>query len=144
MVMDPDMDQCFKTYGYNRDNTPPEKPLISGPNEGLVDQEIQFNITTTDNESDDVYYYIDWGDGSDTGWIGPYSSGHQVKMSHIWESKDIFQIQVKAKDIFFEESEASIHEISLPKSKSIQNPFLEWIFDWWFALCQRLNITMIE
>jgi hypothetical protein len=117
-IENPDWDSCFKTYGYNRENEPPNTPIITGPNKSNIDEEIQFNISCEDPDDDDVYYYIDWGDDQINEWIGPYSSEHQVKLSHIYSEQGDYLIKIKSKDIFYEESEFTTFQISIPKSKS--------------------------
>jgi len=77
----------------------PGKP--SGPSEGSVDVSYRFSVrgvNTTDNH--DVLYLFDWGDGFDTGWLGPYPSKDQdlIRASHKWKESGDYQIKVKAKD----------------------------------------------
>jgi len=110
-------DCCFKTYGYNRENEPPNVPNIIGSKKGNTDKEIPFNISCEDPDGDDVFYYIDWGDGETQEWIGPFTSGRQIKFSHSWNKKGDFLIKVKSKDIFYEESDYATFSISMPKSK---------------------------
>jgi hypothetical protein len=86
---------------------PPEKPSTSGPTEGEVDVEYMFCSTTIDPENDDVYYWFDWGDGTNTGWIGPYPSGMQVCLNHMYTSSGTYCIKVKAKDVGDAESDWS-------------------------------------
>jgi len=43
-------------------------------------------------------YYIDWGDSTTSGWIGPFSSGVIVSQEHAWVSSGSYEIQAKAKD----------------------------------------------
>jgi hypothetical protein len=52
----------------------------------------------------DVYYYIDWGDGTYTKWTGPHPSGEKVNVSHIWFEKGNHSIEAKAKNTFSIES----------------------------------------
>jgi len=44
-------------------NDPPTVPIITGPTSGAVSVSYEFTIVSTDPDGDDVYYYIDWGDG---------------------------------------------------------------------------------
>ena len=74
----------------------PEKP--SGPDSGVPLTEFTFSTTTTDPEQDDIYYLFDWGDGTDSGWIGPYESGQTSEASHIWENLGDYDIKAMAKD----------------------------------------------
>jgi len=75
----------------------------------------EFNISTDDIDGDDVYYYIDWDDGTNSNWIGPYSTDEEIIVEHQWKVwPTIFNIQVKAKDIHNHESQWSYkHHISI-------------------------------
>jgi len=92
-----------------RNNRPPDTPstpsyyLIGGdPFEGYVGVYYNFKTVTTDPEGDNVCYWWDWGDGTDSGtyggWDGPYNSGIEVIASHKWISGGTFDIKVKAID----------------------------------------------
>ncbi|UCF49864.1 MAG: PKD domain-containing protein, partial [Thermoplasmatales archaeon] len=78
---------------------PPKTPTISGPENGLINQEYNFTINTTDPNGDDIYYYIEWGDNTSSGWIGPYSSGEGVTVNHTWLEHGVYVIKAKAKDV---------------------------------------------
>lgn len=93
---------------YVADNFPPEKPeIVHGQKEGETGELYTFSTSTKDRENDNIYYYFDWGDGEESGWIGPYPSGAIVNASHIWADKGIYNIRVKAKDTTGIESEWS-------------------------------------
>ncbi|MBU1940211.1 MAG: M28 family peptidase [Candidatus Thermoplasmatota archaeon] len=77
---------------------PPQKPTITGPAESIMGVLTNFTVTTTDPEGNDVYYFINWGDGSSTSWIGPYASGEMVTVTNTWFVQGTYQIQVRAKD----------------------------------------------
>ena len=58
-----------------------------------------FYISTTNvSNISNVYYWIDWGDGDITDWIGPYNSNETVSISHEWDYDGIYQIIAKAKN----------------------------------------------
>jgi hypothetical protein len=78
---------------------PPSIPDIDGPNNGKVGSEYNFTIMSLDPEGKQVYYFIDWGDGINSDWIGPYSSGELVDINHVWTEEGDFEIKAKAKDI---------------------------------------------
>jgi len=88
-------------------SNPPAAPTITGPTFGLVNKEYTYTVVATDPDGDDVYYYIDWGDNSNSGWIGPYNSGTQVPASHTWNSPGTYVIRAKAKDVHHVSSEWS-------------------------------------
>jgi hypothetical protein len=80
------------------ENQPPNKPLISGPNIGIFNIQYNYTIFTIDPENDNIYYFIDWGDGHTQGWLGPYVSGQEIILSHVFEQNGFYEIKVKAKD----------------------------------------------
>jgi len=89
-------------------NSPPEIPeQPSGVTVGVTGIEYEFSSNTTDPEGDSISYLFDWGDGTDSDWLGPYNSGDSCKTSHIWSNSDIYYVEVKAKDIHGYESDWS-------------------------------------
>jgi hypothetical protein len=74
----------------------PQKP--SGPNNGVPLTEFTFTTTTTDPEGDQIFYMWGWGDGTESGWIGPFDSGQTAEASHSWDVIGDYEISVKAKD----------------------------------------------
>jgi hypothetical protein len=89
-------------------NKPPEKPIQpDGPTVCVEDREYTFSATTTDPEGDQIYYLFDWGDGTNSDWIGPLNSGETGEASHIWPDPGEYNVTVKAKDVNDSESEWS-------------------------------------
>ncbi len=89
-------------------NIPPEKPRRpEGKTRGKFWKEYQYSSSTIDLDDHNLYYLFDWGDGTDSGWIGPYSSGAMATASHKWSTAGTFEITVKAKDSYGAESEWS-------------------------------------
>jgi hypothetical protein len=67
-----------------------------------------------------VYYLFDWGDGEDSGWIGPVESGISVQSSHIWTKSESFEVKVKAKDTSGHESIWSDpSRIRIPRERAV-------------------------
>ena len=115
-------------------NSPPEKPTISGPEQGKPGEAKEFEITTTDPDGDEVYYMIDWGDDVVTDWLGPYESGETITAEHEWDSEGNYIIKVKAKDPDGAETDWTWLKITMPKNRFIQFSLLEWIqnhFSFW-------------
>jgi hypothetical protein len=82
----------------------PYPPEINGPSEGDIRKQYEFTVVTTDPEEMDVYYFIDWDDGTYTEWTGPHPSGEVVTVSHTWLEKGNHSIKAKAKNTFGTES----------------------------------------
>ena len=73
-----------------------------------------------------LFYLFDWGDGTNSGWIGPYNSGVIVNASHIWTEIGDYEIMVKAHDRRREtdwSEPLTIHVTTLPPdAPSIDGP----------------------
>ena len=115
----PNVDLCFKTYGL--ENDPPNKPSIDGETNGKVGVEYEYTFETTDPEGLQVWYYIEWGDNTNTGWIGHYPSGEEITKSHSWSEKDTYTIRCKAKDPYEAESEWGELEVTMPMNQQSSN-----------------------
>jgi len=97
-----DSDLTFKTYA-KMENKAPEVKDLYGPTSPKRGETCSYSAVADDSEGDQIYYFFDWGDGTNTGWIGPYPSGKPVSASHTWYGRGDFQIYVKAKDDFGED-----------------------------------------
>lgn len=78
---------------------PPSIPVLIGPTSGGVNTSYSFNVTSTDPNGDQIYYIADWGDGTNSGWAGPYASGTTVTLSHAWTGVGTYLVKAKAKDV---------------------------------------------
>lgn len=100
---------AFKDYSY-----PPDIPILEGPTQGFQGEKNNFTIQTIDPEGDDVSYYVDWGDGNTSEWIGPFPSGESVNISYTWSEKGVYQIKVRAQDKYNIKSRWSeLHNIDI-------------------------------
>jgi hypothetical protein len=104
-------------------NNPPNKPSIpTGPIYGRIGITYSYSSMAIDPDGDNLEYLFDWGDGTDSGWIGPYNSGDTVTVSHTWNTRGTFPIKVKARDIHEAESVWSDSlPVGMPKSREIFN-----------------------
>jgi len=59
---------------------------------------IKYTAVNTDPDGDRISYLFDWGDGSDSGWRGSYTSGTTAFATHLWSSPGTYYVKVKAKD----------------------------------------------
>lgn len=108
-------------------NSPPEKPTITGPTSTNYGEEHTYEITATDPDNNDIYYYIDFGDGTEEIIKGPYGSGKTTKVKHTWEKQGTYTIKVKSRDAYDEKSDWVTLEVSMPKNKPINTPFLNFL-----------------
>jgi hypothetical protein len=113
------------------ENKHPDEPTISGPINGKPRTEYDYSISSNDPDGDMLFYYVDWGDGQDTDWVGPYISGQEITLSHKWNSRGTYNIRVRAKDVNSLFSPWITLEVTIPRSKTFNfnNDFLEWLFE---------------
>jgi hypothetical protein len=109
-------------------NLPPKKPSIpTGPQTGRISRSYTYTTSTTDPNLDQIYYWFDWDDGTNTNWVGPYDSGQQASASHVWTEQGSYQIKVKCKDVYGAESVWSEPlPIRMPKSTLVTTMFFRF------------------
>jgi len=123
------------TYGYLHafgewDPTAPEAPSINGETQGHYGESYDYTFVSNDPENQDIRYYIDWGDGSYKDWIGPYSSGQEITVSHTWDEENTYTIRAKAKDTLDVESPWSTLEVTMPiNQQSYSFPLLQRLLE---------------
>ena len=76
----------------------PSKP--AGKTLGVWNEQYTYTSTTTDPDGEDIFYLFNWGDGSNSGWVGPYASGQTGNASHSWTELGTYSVTVKARDIW--------------------------------------------
>lgn len=106
---------AFFDIVYEYENTPPNTPTINGPTKVGKDVPQTYTFNTTDPDGDDVYYFVDWGDGTNTGWIT------QTTANHTWTKKGTYPVTCKAKDVYNAESGVATIQVKVPRSKSMNN-----------------------
>jgi hypothetical protein len=117
----------FTTTAYR----PPNPPSITGPTEGKIDTIYDYNFTAIDPAGDKLYYFIDWGDTTNSSWIGPYSSGDQITNLHAWFNDGTYTVKAKIKDIYGNESDWATLSVTMPCSYNIP------LFQFWGRLLER-------
>ncbi|MBN1861468.1 MAG: hypothetical protein JW840_08425 [Candidatus Thermoplasmatota archaeon] len=111
-------------------NNPPNQPVITGKANGKIETDYDYNFTATDPDFNQIFYYIEWGDNTSTGWLGPYDSGYKLTQAHQWAVKGTYAIKAKVKDTHGLESVWATLTVIMPKNAAINNyPFLQWLFE---------------
>ena len=113
-------------------NIPPYSPSINGPSSGKNGNLYSYSISAIDPEGDEVSFYVDWGDGSTSGWTRMVSSGEEHNVSHIWEERGTDNIKVKAKDVYGDESPWSDPlTVTMPRVKLFNQipKIIIWLFE---------------
>lgn len=107
--------------------TQPDPPIINGKLKGKAGEEYEFIFSALDPDDDNIYLYIEWGDGTIEDYIGPYQSEEEVILKHNYTEEGNYTIRTKAKDIFDIESDWSTLTVSMPKTRVINRPILNFL-----------------
>lgn len=84
---------------------PPTEPSISGKDYQLEpDKKYVYNFTIADMNKDDVYLLVEWEDGTQSDWLGPFESGSTISLNHMWKEEGVFTFRAKSKDVYGAES----------------------------------------
>ncbi len=76
----------------------PSPPGIHGPGYGYVGVAYTFTTDPITNPNGEAFYCLwDWGDGTNTDWLGPYQSGSSISATHVWMQVGVFEIKAKVK-----------------------------------------------
>ena len=126
-------------------NGPPDSPWIDGPINGNVGIEYEYIFISSDIDSNETFYFIDWGDGHTIEWIGPYEGGEHCEASHSWNESGTYVIKAKAKDTYGAESRWSYFTVTIPRNKAVTgNMMLLRIlerFPFLWRVVSRLNLN---
>jgi aminopeptidase YwaD len=95
---------------------PPSTPTITGPDQGKPGTPYLFTFTSVDPDGDPVFYWVEWGDNTTSGWVGPFSSGSTAAISHTYDNKGTFTVRAKAKDTYDVESGWGTFQVKMPNS----------------------------
>ncbi|HEC87475.1 MAG TPA: hypothetical protein ENI49_06415, partial [Thermoplasmatales archaeon] len=77
----------------------PSSPWIDGEEWGKQWVEYTFSVLATDPNFDSLFYFFDWGDGTNSGWVGPFCHGIEGSVEHKWTEPGTYYIRAKARDV---------------------------------------------
>jgi len=103
-------------------NIAPSSPNVFGPSSGKTGEKQMYSVCSNDLNGDELFYFIDWGDGETEIWSGPFESSEEQSFGHTWNEEGEYTIRVRAKDNSDLMSDWTFLPVSMPKNKEI-NPF---------------------
>jgi len=115
------------------DNQPPSIPSITGNPRGKPGERYEYTFTAMDDDGDELYYYISWGDGVVDEWIGPYESGEELLLSHTWSEKGDYVIKVRVKDTQQRMGEWGTLPVTMPKYPRALERFIDLPFFYYLS-----------
>jgi hypothetical protein len=139
-----DNDNSFyeKTFAWIQEaNDPPEPPTIEGPTLIKKDEYCWYNFTFSDPDGNSLYLYIS-AFGIDSGvWWGPYPPEGKEYINYYWDEPGEYVVKAKVKDPYNAESDWTILNVTVEKSKSIEKSIPSLFFEkliYRFPLFERI------
>jgi hypothetical protein len=118
-------------YGGHFPEAPPNSPPSipdrpTGRDSGKPGVSYLYSTQSTDPEGQQLWYQWDWGNGNFSGWVGPIVSGGTTTITYSWAEQGTYEVRVKCRDIFSEESDWSEPlSVTMPTATPlIPSPFL--------------------
>ncbi len=115
--------------GITINNTAPMMPTINGPQRAKLGETLSYQIQAIDPDDHQLYYYIDWGDGSIINWTGPIESSETIIINHSWSTRGDYTIEVRVKDEYGATSPWAELPVAMPK---------QWNLSFLFQLIQQI------
>ena len=110
-------------------NLPPSAPSINGPVTGNAGTTYSYTFVSEDPEGYDLFYQIDWGDGTFDDWFGPYASNDLITKEHSWKNQGNYTIKARAKDEFDIIGEWGTLVVTMPRINSYNDHLFLWFFE---------------
>ncbi|UCF49796.1 MAG: PKD domain-containing protein, partial [Thermoplasmatales archaeon] len=124
------------------DNSAPTAPIIKGPTNGKPDVEYNYTFVSSDDEGDELYYLIDWGDGIEE-VIGVFPQGTEATTSHSWLKTETYTIKAQATDQWGAMSNWGELDVEIPRGRNIVKSSLLQLFKIYFVINQLSEILNI-
>ncbi len=101
-----DYEVCYlHAFGTVESNNPPKMKGLNGPDKGEIYERYKYSFSASDQDNNPVGYFIDWGDGSTSGWTMDYEPNMVVHLWNDWKEEGNYTIKVKARDSVGAESD---------------------------------------
>jgi len=110
-------------YAYALD--PPAGPSINGQTKGNSGKSYDYEISNIGVS--DVYFLIEWDDGSEIEYTDLTSPGVTKTVSHIWTVDGTYNVKARAMSEEGMMSEWETLEVSMPKNKATNRPILNFL-----------------
>ncbi len=100
-------------------NKPPTQLEVYGPRHGYTDTPLSFTVSAIDVNGDDLRFYFEWGDSSQTdGYTREvYASGDKATVYHTWTKPGNYKVTITAVDAFMATSPKVTLEIAVLRPK---------------------------
>ena len=89
---------CLLVLAGCSNNRAPLVPSLFVPTLAQRGDSVQARVSSYDKDADSLYFLIEWGDGTQSGWVGPVASATDTWVFHVYGDTGVFGVLAKAKD----------------------------------------------
>lgn len=89
---------CLLVLAGCSENHSPLVPSLLVPTLAHRGDSVRARVFSFDRDSDSLYFFIEWGDGTESGWVGPVPSASDYDVFHTYGDTGVFGVLAKAKD----------------------------------------------
>jgi hypothetical protein len=89
---------CLLVLDGCSNNRTPLVPSLLVPTMAQRGDSVRAWVSSYDQDSDSLYFLIEWGDGTESGWVGPVPSATDYGVFHAYGDTGVFGVLAKAKD----------------------------------------------
>jgi|WetSurMetagenome_2_1015567.scaffolds.fasta_scaffold147517_1 hypothetical protein len=89
---------CLLVLAGCSQNHAPLVPSLLVPAMAQRGDSIRVWVSSYDKDSDSLYFLVEWGDGTESGWVGPVPSATDFRIFHTYADTGVFGVIAKAKD----------------------------------------------
>ena len=89
---------CLLVLAGCSQNHAPLVPSLFIPTMAQRGDSVQAWMSSYDKDGDSIYFFIEWGDGTESGWVGPVPSASDYTVTHVYSDTGVFDVLAKAKD----------------------------------------------
>jgi len=89
---------CLLALAGCSKNRPPLVPSLLVPTIAERGDSVRACVFSYDREGDSLTFFVEWGDGTESGWVGPVPSATEYGLTHAYEDTGVFYVRAKAKD----------------------------------------------
>jgi hypothetical protein len=89
---------CLLVLAGCSNNHAPLVPSLLAPTMAQRGDSIRVRVSSFDKDADSLYFLVDWGDGIQSGWVGPVPSASDYEVFHVYNDTGVFGVLAKSKD----------------------------------------------
>ena len=89
---------CLLVLAGCTQNHAPLAPSLLVPDMAERGDSVRAWVSSYDRDADSLYFLIEWGDGTESDWVGPVPSASDNEVFHVYSDTGVFVVLAKAKD----------------------------------------------